>query len=124
VKLGFEGAQVVTISGSRMHALEALPSRKPTSKPPTGGDTKEAAMRTLLWPILAIATISATTPLHAQAYDPNYPVCLQSYRLGGGYINCSFTSIPQCQATASGQAAQCLVNPFFAGTDRRRHPAY
>jgi hypothetical protein len=80
--------------------------------------------RNLLWPILAIATISTTTPLHAQAYDPNYPVCLQAYGRTGGYINCSYTSIAQCQATASGQSAQCLVNPFFAGADRRRHFAY
>jgi hypothetical protein len=49
----------------------------------------------------------------AQTYDPRYPVCLQTYGIGGGGINCSYTSLAQCNASASGRAAQCLTNPFF-----------
>ena len=81
-------------------------------------------MRILLWPLLALATLSTTTPLRAQAYDPRYPVCLQTYRLGGGNIDCSYASMAQCQATASGQPAQCLTNPFFAGGGRRGYRGY
>jgi len=44
-------------------------------------------------------------PSHAPTYDPNFPVCLQVYAPRGGYIDCSYTSLAQCQATASGRGA-------------------
>src|SRR6516165_3199770 len=50
----------------------------------------------------------------AQTYDPNHPVCLRVYAPEGGYIDCSFTSMPQCNATASGRGAQCYLNPYCA----------
>ena len=83
-------------------------------------------MRIMACMVLAIATISAVAPADAQTYDPNYPVCMQVFRRGGGYYDCSFTSMPQCAATASGRAAQCLINPYFAqaSKDRRRQRAY
>ena len=40
-------------------------------------------------PALAIATIATVltaAPAQAQTYDPNYPVCLQTYSIGGGSI--------------------------------------
>jgi hypothetical protein len=80
-------------------------------------------MRTkLTWAILASGAFLAVAPSHAQTYDPNFPVCLQVYVPRGGYIDCSFTSLPQCQATASGRAAQCYANPYFAYAQKpRRH---
>jgi hypothetical protein len=69
-------------------------------------------MRALIWIITAIGTICAAAPAVAQTYDPNYPVCLQYAR--DGYIDCSYTSIPQCNATASGRGATCYTNPYFA----------
>lgn len=69
--------------------------------------------------ILTIATALVALPARAQTYDPNYPVCLQTYAIGGGRIDCSFTSLPQCAASASGRAAQCLNNPYFAQGDRK-----
>ncbi|PAY03889.1 MULTISPECIES: DUF3551 domain-containing protein [Bradyrhizobium] len=65
---------------------------------------------------IAAAAVALAGPAAGQAYDPNYPVCMHVYegRLGGNYISCSFTSIPQCQATASGRSAICSENPFFA----------
>jgi hypothetical protein len=86
--------------------------------------TKETAMRKLIGMILAIGTIAAATPLQAQTYDPNYPVCLQVYGRAGNYISCGYTSIAQCQLSASGRAAQCITNPYYAGSYRRRHRAY
>jgi uncharacterized protein DUF3551 len=62
------------------------------------------------------ATVPLTAPAQAQAYDPRYPVCLQVYDdMVHYYLDCSFTSMPQCAASASGRYAQCVVNPFFAG---------
>jgi hypothetical protein len=71
-------------------------------------------MRILI--ILAGAIICIATPVQAQTYDPNYPVCMKVYdgHFGGGeWINCSYTSLPQCQASASGRAAMCVINPYF-----------
>jgi hypothetical protein len=76
-------------------------------------------MRVLACTILTIATMAVAAPVHAQTYDPNYPVCLQTYGIEGGYIDCSFTSLAQCAASASGRAAQCLNNPYFAPGDRK-----
>jgi hypothetical protein len=67
--------------------------------------------------ILAIATVFVAAPSHAQTYDPRYPVCMKVYSgpMGGGeWIDCSYTSLPQCHATASGRAAMCEINPYFA----------
>jgi hypothetical protein len=77
--------------------------------------------------ILAIAAVSSTAaPLRAQTYDPSYPVCLQTFDEGGGYIECGYTSLAQCAATASSRGAQCVVNPNFTNAKaeqppRRRH---
>jgi hypothetical protein len=79
----------------------------------------------LSWMILICGTILAAVPADAQTYNPDYPVCLQVYGPRGGYIDCSYTSLPQCAATASGRAAQCYVNPYFGYALRnfsgRRH---
>jgi hypothetical protein len=76
-------------------------------------------MHLLACAILAIATVLMVAPAHAQTYDPNYPVCIQTYAIGGGKIDCSFTSLAQCAASASGRAAQCYNNPYFAQRDRK-----
>jgi hypothetical protein len=75
-------------------------------------------MRLLIWTTLAIGAILLAAPAGAQTYDPNYPVCQQIYSIGGGYIDCRFTSLAQCEASASGRG-QCLTNPFFAHAGRK-----
>ena len=70
--------------------------------------------------ILALTTLGtmlAAAPVGAQAYDPNFPVCLQVFGIGGNYIACGYISMAQCAQSASGRAAQCLVNPFFMGAN-------
>jgi hypothetical protein len=64
--------------------------------------------------ILTIATVLTAAPARAQTYNPDYPVCLQTYGIGGGYIACGYTSPTQCAQSASGRAAQCIINPYFA----------
>jgi Protein of unknown function (DUF3551) len=87
-------------------------------------------MRISLSLLLAAGTLLAATAADAQTYDPRYPVCMHVYtggRGGGGdYYDCSFTSIPQCHATASGRAASCDLNPYYAfdqppPAPRKRH---
>jgi hypothetical protein len=72
--------------------------------------------------ILATAAVLTAVPVRAQTYDPSYPVCLQTYGIDGGYIECSYHSLAQCAQSASGRAAQCITNPYFAGTQAPRGP--
>jgi hypothetical protein len=72
-------------------------------------------MRFLTLLIVAIGAAVVARPSQAQTYDPNYPICLQIYDdMVHYYFECSYTSMAQCQASASGRAAQCIVNPYFA----------
>lgn len=73
--------------------------------------------------ILAAATVLTAAPAPAQTYSPDYPVCLQVYGRAGGYIACGYTSLAQCAQSASGRAAQCIINPYFVPAEPpyRRH---
>jgi hypothetical protein len=76
----------------------------------------EILMRIPALAILTAATILTATPIMAQTYDPKYPVCLQIYqRMADFYFECAYTSLAQCNMSASGRAAQCIVNPYYAG---------
>ena len=85
-------------------------------------------MRILAVTILSAGTLLAAAPARAQTYAPGYPVCLHVYGQVS-YYECSYSSLPQCNASASGRAAQCVVNPYlaYAGIDgpvvrhQRRH---
>ena len=77
-------------------------------------------MRRLVLPILTVGLVFSAAPAGAQAYDPNYPVCMQIGEWGGWRIECSFTSMAQCQASGSGRGATCVANPFFGGTRKVR----
>ena len=93
---------------------------------------RETMMRTLTLAILTVAAVSAVAPARAQTYDPKYPVCLQIYQgITDYYFECAYTSLAQCNMSASGRAAQCIVNPYYAGPkaspgrrDRRSRRVY
>ena len=78
--------------------------------------------------ILGVAAVLTTAPARAQTYDPAYPVCIQVYDSDGGRILCGFNSLAQCAASASGQSAQCITNPYYGGAgapiSRRQRGAY
>ena len=77
--------------------------------------------------ILAIGTVSAAAPAGAQTYGGGFPVCLHVYG-PITYYECNYTSIPQCNASASGRSAQCVINPYFAHASQepsaRRYKRY
>jgi Protein of unknown function (DUF3551) len=85
---------------------------------------REVLMRILTLTALTIATVWAAEPVQAQTYDPDYPVCLNVHDLGGSYIECAYTSLEQCAMSASGRAAECVVNPYFAAAPERRAPRH
>ena len=87
-------------------------------------------MRHLAFAILAIGTAFVAGPAAAQTYAPGYPVCLHVYG-PVNYYECRYSSLAQCNASASGRSAQCIVNPYYAGPkkspqrrDRRHRRAY
>jgi hypothetical protein len=49
-------------------------------------------MRLLAWTVLGIAAMLAAAPAPAQTYDPNYPICLQTYGKDGNYIACRYNA--------------------------------
>jgi Protein of unknown function (DUF3551) len=81
------------------------------------------------WLALMMAfTVSATVAMPAAA--GGYPYCIKGCDFGAGAGDCSFLSLAQCQATASGRDASCAANPYFNAkadikadmhTDRSRH---
>ena len=80
-------------------------------------------MRILALAILAIGMMSAGQA-RAQAYDPAFPVCMHVVVWGGPYEDCRYTSMAQCAASASGRAATCSPNPYYAGASAQRRRAY
>lgn len=81
-------------------------------------------MRVLALAIVALGAAYAATPARAQTYDPNYPVCLQVYQgsMIDYYFECAYQTMGQCQASASGRAASCVVNPYYHGGQRPGTP--
>jgi hypothetical protein len=82
-------------------------------------------MRILALGILTIAALLTAPPARAQTYGGAYPFCL----LWAKSYDCSYTTLAQCNASASGRTAECYINPFFASAQpqrdhRRHHRAY
>jgi hypothetical protein len=69
-------------------------------------------VRDILNVIWLAGGLFAAAPAAAQTYDPRFPVCIEVYTLDGSAIDCSFASMTQCAATASGQSARCYANPY------------
>jgi len=73
-------------------------------------------MRRLALGILAILSMSAAGPARAQKYDPDFPFCMHVYeRLASPYEDCSYYTLAQCRASASGRGFTCDPNPYYAG---------
>jgi hypothetical protein len=74
--------------------------------------------------VLATGMLLSVAPARAQTYDPNYPICIQTYGRDGNSIACRYTSMGQCRLSASGRAAQCITNPYFASSGSNPAPAH
>jgi hypothetical protein len=71
-------------------------------------------MRSMIF-FLAAVTVAALGTVSAEAARARY--CMQG-PTSPGFSNCTFTSMAQCRATASGRhGLRCIANPFY------RHPA-
>jgi hypothetical protein len=78
-------------------------------------------MKSIKW-MAAAAVMALALPegAAAQTYgSPKYPFCLQNYS-PVQYIECIYPTYEACQATASGRAAMCYENPYYAGPAQPR----
>jgi Protein of unknown function (DUF3551) len=80
-------------------------------------------MRRAWLALMAAGAVSAAVAMPAAARE--FPYCIRGCDFGAGAGDCSFSSLSQCQATASGRDASCAANPYFNAkadmqTDRRR----
>ena len=78
-------------------------------------------MQKALLALMAAFAVSAAMPAAAR----EFPYCIKGCDFGAGGGDCSFSSLAQCQATASGRDASCAANPYFNAkaemqTDRSR----
>ena len=66
-------------------------------------------MRRALRTLMAGCAVAVATPAAAggMAY------CIKGCDFGGASGDCSFSSLAQCQATASGRDATCASNPYY-----------
>ena len=73
--------------------------------------------------LVAASAMSAAVAMPAAARE--FPYCIKGCDFGAGAGDCSFSTLAQCQATASGRDASCAANPYFNAkaemqTDRSR----
>jgi hypothetical protein len=81
----------------------------------------ESEMIRMTFAMLVLAAALPAGSAKAQMFDPNYPVCMHVFgELEGERMDCVFTSLAQCAASASGRPATCLVNPYFVQRSGRR----
>lgn len=66
-------------------------------------------MRRAMLALMATGVLSAAMPAAAR----DLPYCIRGCDFGAGVGDCSFSSLAQCQATASGRDAYCAANPYF-----------
>lgn len=81
--------------------------------------------------MLAIGMVSAAAPARAQTFDPAFPVCMDVVQFETSYEDCTYYTMDQCRASASGRSAMCRINPFYRGIsaaprqhERRHRRAY
>ncbi len=79
-------------------------------------------MRHLALAAFAAGTLLAAQPAQAQTYA-GAPVCLHVYG-PVTYYECNYISLAQCNASASGRAAQCVLNPYLANAGMERPPVH
>lgn len=73
---------------------------------------------------IAGAAVLGTSPASAER---SYPYCLRVYGIVS-YVECYYSTMEQCKATASGRAAECYRDPFYPAYEeprrKRRHHHY
>lgn len=72
-------------------------------------------MRKAFVALTAVYAVLVAVPAMAGGFPSGVsPYCLKGCEFGnGGLGDCSFSTLAQCQATASGRVGTCMTNPYF-----------
>jgi hypothetical protein len=82
---------------------------------------QESPMKIALSGLAAVCALVATVQSSAaQESFFNNRYCTQGGRGGSGMMDCSFNTIAQCRAAASGLGRYCVENPNWRGSRHRR----
>jgi hypothetical protein len=100
-------SQPVTDTRGRLELIDRQPTR----------EQREFAMRCTILILLAVILMSLRAP-PAEASSGRSAYCMQG-PTSPGLSNCTFTSMAQCRATASGRRLWCIKNPFYGQPSRR-----
>ncbi|MGB8606827.1 DUF3551 domain-containing protein [Bradyrhizobium sp.] len=87
--------------------MSGPPSFEPLDDRPWDG-----AKRKIILALLATSSLAVLGAGSAEAVRTRYPFCMGG-ATSPGLSNCSFTSLAQCRATASGRRLTCIANPFY-----------
>ena len=68
-------------------------------------------MRAAVVAVLSLAGAATLSASPASA-ERSYPYCLRVYGIVS-YVECYYSTMEQCKATASGRAAECYRDPFY-----------
>jgi hypothetical protein len=78
---------------------------------------KENQMRMILTGLAAAIAILAVdvSAASAQPGGTRNPFCIRDGVAGGGTWDCSYHTLAQCRASASGAGGWCTANPWYDG---------
>ena len=75
-------------------------------------------MRLILAGVAAAIALLAVDMQPAAAQNTTRPYCMRGGTFGAGSWDCSYYSMQQCLASASGLNGSCGPNPFYQGPRR------
>jgi Protein of unknown function (DUF3551) len=64
--------------------------------------------------LLALMACSVVGAVSAPAAARELPWCIKGCDYASGLGDCSFATLQQCEATASGRLGYCAANPYFS----------
>jgi hypothetical protein len=79
---------------------------------------QERAMRLILVGLAAVMAVLAADIESAAAQNTTRPYCMRGGTFGPGSWDCSYYSMQQCLASASGLNGTCSENPNYQGPRR------
>ncbi len=64
--------------------------------------------------LIGVIALSLAAGLRPSTAMVIYPWCVQYGGISSSTLSCGFTSFRQCLATASGNRASCIPNPWYS----------
>ena len=76
-------------------------------------------MRILAAGLIALIVLLSISMQPSSAQNTTRPYCIRDGSLGRGMWDCSYYTLQQCQASASGAGGTCWENPNYKGPKKK-----